>query len=72
MSEWSIGCSAFHPKIDLAKHRRLGVGEVVQDGDLFVYNNGQTSLYVRRCKYDPGCCVGHIVEAGEDYYRVLR
>ena len=53
------------------KHeRRLEPGEVVREGDLMYYNHGNSVCVVRRCKYDPGCCVGHVVEEQEDYRRV--
>jgi hypothetical protein len=47
---------------------RLHPGEIVRDGDVLVYGEG-TQVTVHRCKYDPGCCVGHMVEAHEVYYR---
>lgn len=49
---------------------RLKVGEIVQAGDMLRY--GETAfVIVRFCKYDPGCCVGHVVECCETerYYR---
>ena len=49
--------------------RRLNPGEIVREGDVMVYNKGQSRVVVRRCKYDPGCCVGHMVELNEYYVR---
>jgi hypothetical protein len=52
--------------------RQLRPGEVVREGDVMVYNHGQSRIVVRRCKYDPGCCVGHVVEENDDYRRSIE
>lgn len=52
--------------------RQLRPGEVVRVGDVMVYNHGQSRIVISRpCKYDPGCCVGHIVEENDDYRRTI-
>jgi hypothetical protein len=48
--------------------RRLQTGEMVKDGDVMFYGDN-CKVTVWRCKYDPGCCVGHIVEDHEHYER---
>ena len=50
--------------------RRLDPGEVVQDGDIMTYGD-HSMVAVRPCRYDPGCCVGHVVELNDQYYRPL-
>jgi len=55
-----------------AIERQLQPGEEVKEGDVMVYNCGQSRIMVRRCKYDPGCCVGHIVESQEEYRRAVK
>lgn len=54
------------------QERILEPGEKVHKGDVMVYNNGQSRVVVRHCKYDPGCCVGHEVEENEDYRREIK
>jgi len=58
-------------KPNVRHERALQPGEEVREGDVMVYNEGRTRVVVRRCKYDPGCCVGHVVEERETYYRRL-
>jgi len=56
------------PKVDPAGYRRLKPGEVCRAGDLLLYGKNGVAR-VRFCKYDPGCCVGHVVEEQEYYCR---
>lgn len=48
--------------------RYLKKGELAKQGDALHYGDGKVT-YVRQCRYDPGCCVGHVVEAHESYIR---
>ena len=51
--------------------QRIPTGSVVKAGDILLYGErNQFSVVVGPCKYDPGCCVGHVVEAHELYLRV--
>jgi hypothetical protein len=52
--------------------RKLKPGELVRAGDVMVYNHGQSRVLVRRCKYDPGCCVDHVVTSSEDFRRIEK
>lgn len=57
--------------LDRKRTRPLTQGETVQEGDILVYGDG-LGVFVRKCKYDPGCCVGKEVASNELYYRVER
>ena len=49
----------------------LGTGETVREGD-YMRVTETNRIKVERCKYDPGCCVGHIVESHEIFYREAK
>ena len=51
--------------------RPLEPGEVVQAGDIMLYGENGAAV-IRHCKYDPGCCVGHVVESHERYVRPVE
>ena len=57
--------------LDRKKARPLTQGELTKEGDILVYGDG-LGVFVRKCRYDPGCCVGKQVDSNELYYRIEK
>ena len=48
--------------------KQLNTGDEAKECDVMCYGDGKR-VVVKWCRYDPGCCVGHIVESHEVFLR---